>query len=262
MARSDSPPVVRLVRKLLGVLSKEEVVLEEGIAKSLKKRGKKIQAMRVDAIITVGGDGTVLHANREAQNVPILGINMGGTGFLADVSPAEAEGAIEKLLAGELRVRERARVRVEIGKRRLPDALNEIMIASAIPGKTLAFRTFVDGKIVYDMKGDGIIVATPTGSTAYAWAAGGPIVDPRLSILLLTPVCASRPGIPPIVVPASSRIELELVRRDRPALVVVDGKSLAKAKPGERLIFHVSENPARFFEWKGEFYRKLKEKLW
>jgi len=259
VARPDLPEAIKFTRRVLKLVSKADVVLERGIATKLGKRGVPIRAMKVDAIVTIGGDGTVLLAQQKAPDVPMLGINMGGRGFLADVGPAEVREALRKLLGGELPIRERAKLAVEIAGKRLPDALNEAVVRAASMGHMLAYRVLVDGQVVEATRGDGVIVATPTGSTAYSLAAGGPIIDLRLDALVVTPVCTSHPYVAPLVVPGDSRIEVEIVRRD--ATVIVDGQFIAKVEPGDKLLFYRSEKSAKFLGWGDEFYRRIREKL-
>ena len=261
VARPDLPEAVKLVRATLRQLSKAEVKLAPEIAAKLGKRGIPIADMAVDAIVTVGGDGTVLVAQQQAPAVPVLGINMGGTGFLADVSPSDAPKALKGLLAGKLPIEKRMRLAAEIAGKRLPDALNEAVVRAASPSRMLMFQISVDGKVAERTRGDGVIIATPTGSTAYALAAGGPIIDPRLEVFVVVPICTSRPRAAPLIVPADSRIEVELLRPDRKALVVIDGQFTLEVDPSEKLVFYRSDKPARFFKFGGEFYQKVREKL-
>ncbi|MDI6642548.1 MAG: NAD(+)/NADH kinase [Candidatus Hodarchaeaceae archaeon] len=250
-----------MVREVVRALRGEEVLLEPSLARNLRKRPGTVQALRrSDAIITVGGDGTVLFAQRLAPNVPILGINLGGRGFLADVSPNDAQRALRMLRAGKLQLVERERLAAVARGRRLPDALNDVVVCSAQAGKTVALRVSIDGKLAMEVRGDGVIVATPTGSTAYAHAAGGPVIDPRLKVALVVPICPSHPGPSPLIAPVDSRIEVEPTQPGRDALVIVDGNPAAKLRYREKIKIHRSDNPARFFEW-SEFYRKSREKL-
>jgi NAD+ kinase len=261
VARLEIPGALEIVRKMIDLLSTEEILLESKVAKKLGKPQGTVRAFRkADAVVAVGGDGTVLFAQRLAPNVPILGINLGEKGFLADVKPSEVEQALLKLKAGKLQLVERSRLAGTAHGRRLPDALNDVVVFSATAGKTLAVEVTVDGEAVMDVRGDGIIAATPTGSTAYAHAAGGPVVDPRLKVTLLVPICPSHPRPAPLVVPMDSRIELEPSRPGRDAQVIVDGLPAAKLRCGEKLTLSCSKNPALFFRW-GEFYRKVREKL-
>ncbi len=261
VARPEIPGALKMVRKLMGLLAKEEIVLEPRLARTLRKRPGGVQALKkADAIITAGGDGTVLFAQRLAPNVPILGINFGGRGFLADVNPNEVQRALKLLLAGRLQLAERERLAAMAHNKRLPDALNDVVVCSAQVGKTVALRVSVNDKLAMEVRGDGVIVATPTGSTAYAHAAGGPIIDPRLRVILVVPICASQPRPNPLILPADSRVEVESIRPGRDALVIVDGNLATKLRYRERARVRRSDNPARFFEW-GEFYHKTREKL-
>lgn len=261
IARTELPGALKLVRSVLRFLSKEEVLLERRVARKLGKRGVTARALqKADAIVTIGGDGTILFAQRQAPETPILGINLGGRGFLADVKPNEAQRALRMLVTGKLPIVEREKLVGEAAGKKLPDALNDVVVYSAKVGKTLTLRISVDGKLTSDVKGDGVIVATPTGSTAYALAAGGPVIDPRLKVFVVVPICPSYLNPNPLVVPIDSRIEIEPTRPERGAFVIVDGQIAAKLKPGEKAKFHRSDKPARFFEW-GEFYCKVREKL-
>lgn len=261
VARLEIPGALKLVRKVIGLLSKEEILLERDLARKIRKRPGTTQAFRsADALITIGGDGTVLFAQRLAPNAPILGINMGARGFLADVKPAEVPRAVRGLLAGKLQIVERERLAGAVRKKRLPDALNDVVVSSANAGKTLAVKISVDGETVMGFRGDGVIVATPTGSTAYAHAAGGPVVDPRLRSILIVPICPCQPRPAPLIVPMDSDVEVVPTRPGRDAQVTVDGISVSKLKCGESIRLRRSENPALFFKW-GEFYSKMMERL-
>jgi len=261
VARLEIPEALKIARKVLKLLAKEEILLERGLAKKLRKRGVEARMLRkADAIITIGGDGTVLFAQQQAPETPILGINLGERGFLADVKPNEAERALRMLATGELPIVERERLVGEAAGKRLPDALNDAVVCSAQAGRTLTLKVSVDGKVALDVRGDGVIVATPTGSTAYALAAGGPVIDPRLKVFVVAPICPSHPKTNPFVVPINSRIEIELTRPERKAFVIVDGQVAAKLEPREKTTLYRSKRPARFFKW-GEFYRNVREKL-
>jgi NAD+ kinase len=261
VARPDLPGAVELAREILEALPGEEIVLERQTAAKLGRRGIAIESAKVDAIVAIGGDGTVLATHQRAPQIPILGVNMGGTGFLADVPPDKALEAVRKLSAGQLPIHERTKLAAAVGGERLPDALNEVVVRAASPGRTLMFDVFVDGELAMSAKGDGVIISTPTGSTAYALAAGGPIVDPRLEAMVVVPICTSRPRASPLVVPMSSRIRVELPERGKDALAIVDGQFTSKIEAGGRLELKRSESPARFFAWADEFYRKVREKL-
>jgi NAD+ kinase len=257
----EIPGALEIVRKAMGLLSTEEILLERKVAKKLGRPAGDLRAFKkADAVVAVGGDGTVLFAQRLAPNVPVLGINLGEKGFLADVRPREVGQALARLKAGNLQVVERDRLAGVVRGKRLPDALNDVVVFSATAGKTVALKVSIDGEVAMDVRSDGVVVATPTGSTAYAYAAGGPVIDPRLKAILVVPICPSHPKSTPLVVPIDSRIEIEPTRTGRDAQVIVDGLSVARLRCGEKITLSCSEKPALFFRW-GEFYRKVKEKL-
>jgi NAD+ kinase len=261
VARTDIPGTIEVVRNIVSVLGGEEITFEPGLAKRLGKRPGKIGEMKkCDAIITVGGDGTVLFAQRIAPNVPVLGINLGMRGFLAEVGQKEMRRAIKAMRSGSLKVVERDRLTAVSGKKILPDALNEVVVFTARTGKTVSLRASVDGEVAMEMRGDGLIVATPTGSTAYALAAGGPLIDPHLKAMAVVPICPSYPRSSPLVVPMSSQIEVETTRPGRDALLILDGAPAGRLSCGEKVKISRSSNPARFFEF-CNFYQKSREKL-
>ena len=235
--------------------------MERNLAIKLGETPSTTQALRTcDAIITLGGDGTVLYAQRLAPNVPILGINLGGRGFLADVNPGEIKRVLKAMTAGGLKIVERERLSAEVENRGLPDALNDVVVFSETPGRTVVLRVSIDGDVAMEMSADGLIVATPTGSTAYAHAAGGPLVDPRLKAILIVPISPSHPRPSPLIVPIHSRVEVEPIRPGRDALIIIDGNPEGKLGYQKKALITKSNHPAHFFELT-KFYQKTREKL-
>lgn len=261
VARLDLPLALDLVRKLLRTFPRESFVLEKRLATELGERGEEVGRMEVDALLTIGGDGTLLGAHFLAPHLPILGIHMGKKGFLAEVSLPEAEHAVREMLGGKLEVERRMALATEVEGERLPDAINDAFLSWFTPGRSISFKLSLDGKTLYEARGDGLVVATPTGSTGHSLSAGGPVVEPTMEALLLTPLCTS-PSIPCMVVPSSRRVEVEVVRADNLASLALDGHFVRKIEPGEKLLFSKSERPALFLRWRGNFYERLREKIW
>lgn len=262
VSRFDMEEALELAKQIVNEFPDSDLLLDEGSANSLgRSDGIPISEMNeFDALISIGGDGTVLHTQQKAPGAPILGINMGQTGFLADVPPEKASDAVKKLIKNELEISELLKLSVETSGERLPDALNEAVVRSAEPGSALNFKINVDKNEVEEIKGDGLIVSTPTGSTAYALAAGGPIIDPRLKAFVLVPVSA-RPSRTPLVVPTDCEIKMSLSPPKGNANIIVDGRVVGEAESGESVIFGLSENTAKFFDYENNFYRKVREKL-
>jgi len=261
VARLDLPPALDMVKRLLALAPEGSLVLEERLAERLGREGKRVEEMEVEALLTVGGDGTLLQAHHLAPHLPLLGIHMGRRGFLAEVPPSEAEEALRKLLAGELEVERRMALATLVGGERLPDAINEACLAWLFPGKSLSFRVEVDGELLYEARGDGLVVSTPTGSTGHSLSAGGPVVEPGLEALVLSPLSVF-PRLYSLVLPASRRVGVEVLRADYEASVVVDGYVSRRVQEGERILFFKSERPVSFLKWKGSFYEKLRERKW
>src|SRR5262249_23892969 len=165
----------------------------------------------IDALVCFGGDGTLLQAAGLVgdHGVPVLGVNLGTMGFLVPFAPSEARSALERALAGELPLEERMRLAVDIqkdGQVTTRAALNDAVLAQGSMARLVELIAMLDGQEVAHYKADGLIISTPTGSTAYNLAAGGPILTPTTSSFVLTPICPHTLTHRPLVVPASSRL--------------------------------------------------------
>jgi NAD+ kinase len=204
-------------------------------------------ARRADLLVVLGGDGTLLALARalEARCVPILGINLGTLGFLAEVSVDEMEPALARALAGELRLEQRMRLSVELLRGGVAQrswlALNDAVVSSAV-ARLIEIEARADGQLVTTYHADGLIVATPTGSTAYSLSAGGPILLPSLDAFLLTPICPHALTQRPLVVPDGVVLEIE-PRAGLPARLTVDGQEGGDLAPGDRVRVRRSPHP-------------------
>ena len=219
-------------------------------------------------IVAIGGDGTMLHAARMAAtaDVPLLGINRGRLGFLADVGPEQMIQSVDDALGGRCRAERRMLLAAHIladGQPIAALALNDVVVAKRETGRMVDVRTWVNGAYVNTHVGDGFIVATPTGSTAYALSCGGPIVHPSLDAVVLVPVCPHTLSDRPIVVPSASVVEIELADRfESRAQVVCDGIVLCDLDPGVRLRIERAKVNATLLHPPGhDYYRILRSKL-
>jgi NAD+ kinase len=225
-------------------------------------------ARGADLLVAVGGDGTMLHAARMAAAVavPVLGINRGRLGFLADVGPDRMLESVDDALEGrclpETRMLLEAQVQFD-GRHTSALALNDIVVAKRETGRMLDLRTWVDGTYVNTHGGDGFIVSTSTGSTAYALSCGGPIVHPSLAAIVLVPICPHTLSDRPIVVGADSIVEIELADRfEARAQVVCDGMVLSDLEPGERLrVCRATISATLLHPPDHDYYRILRSKL-
>jgi NAD+ kinase len=266
ISRCDSNEVLAMVETILTHLSsKAEVFIDIKTAEKIGHKGTPVAQMRrmgADFIISIGGDGTVLRGIQKMEDpLPVLGINMGTIGFLVDVSQGEALEAIDKVLSG-FEIEERARLSVKVNDEILPHATNEIVIITASPAKMISCRIFVDNSRMEELRSDGVVFATPTGSTAYAMSAGGPIVDPRVDGTVIVPLAPFKLSARPWVVPAKSEIWMELTVPRKEAVIVIDGQFTRKINYEDKIRITRSEKPARFVKTKKDgFYDKVRSKL-
>lgn len=201
----------------------------------------------LDLLVVLGGDGTMLGASRlvGARQIPVLGVNFGWLGYLTEFTLAELFPALEDLLNGGLAVEQRMllEVRVERGGQIIAQqrALNDAVINKAAPARMIELECFVNGHFVNSFRADGMIVATPTGSTAYSLSAGGPIVHPSMSAMLLTPICPHLLSNRPVVVPGDSHVELVFNRADGELMLTVDGQIGVELQLDDRVSLRRSE---------------------
>ncbi len=224
----------------------------------------------LDVAVSLGGDGTMLRAVDlvAGDDVPVIGVNLGHLGYLAEVEPQHLCDTLGRFFAGDYHVQERMRLTVEVStasgpkaERRAYPALNEAVLSKTPTGQIVRVDVGVDGERFTTYAADGIIVATPTGSTAYAWSAGGPIVAPDHAALLITPVAPHMLFDRSLVLPPTASIRLE-VAADRAAALSVDGRSLGLLQVGDVVTCTAASSPARVvtFEPRG-FLAILKAKF-
>ncbi len=266
ISRCDRDDVIRFVREISAFLrTRVAVLIDTKTAEIIGEKGTPVAEMRkkgAEFIISVGGDGTVLRGIQKMDDpLPVLGINMGTIGFLVDVNPEEAKEVIEKIISG-FEVEERSRLSIRVNDERLPPATNEVVIITANPAKMLSYKLFVDNSPLEELRADGVVFATSTGSTAYAMSAGGPIVDPRVDGTVIVPLAPFKLSARPWVVPAKSEIKLELTVPKKEAVIVIDGQYTRKIKEDDTILITKAEKPARFVKTReGGFYEKVRNKL-
>ena len=191
---------------------------------------------RMDLLVVLGGDGTILSVAREVnkkRSVPILGINIGNLGFLSSIEISDIDEAIEKIKCKDYTIDNRMLLECEIGEgidKKIENGLNDIVLARGTLSRMVKFRVFIDNKLYSTFKGDGLIVATPTGSTAYSYSAGGPFIYPNLDLITLTPICPHTKSIHTIVLSGSSTIEIIPEIGEEEIYVTVDGQKVTKVK--------------------------------
>jgi NAD+ kinase len=226
-------------------------------------------ATRADLVIAIGGDGTLLYAAGlvARHGVPLLGINRGRLGFLTDVMPEHLVAEVDAALQGKLIPDERpllaARLENRSGVIAAALALNDVVLQRLATGRMVDVESHIDGRYVNTHAGDGVVIASATGSTAYALSCGGPIVEPHLDVFVVAPICPHTLSNRPIIVSARCSIEIQLLdRHDSRAQLVCDGAVLAEITPGDRLrVKQASERVTLLHPVGHDYYRLLRSKL-
>ncbi len=234
VTRYTSQEALELSRKLDRRLTRRgyEVVhdLESAAAREAGGGVARTQIARfVDLLVTLGGDGTLLSVARHpAPNVPILGIDIGTLGFLTACSPGDCDEILEEALAGTARLENRRLLSVSVAEGRRPArtyrVVNDAVLGKSALARIAAIRVDVDGRTVSRYRGDGLIVSTPTGSTAYNLSAGGPILEPTMPALVLSPICPHTLSLRPLVLPDSVRLDLRVEEDATGVFLTLDGQ--------------------------------------
>ncbi len=251
-AKPRSVPAQAAARELAQWLAARgvEVLLDDTLAAG--GQGHRALAEKADLLVVLGGDGTLLSVAREigARPVPILGVNLGTLGFLAEFAPSEEREVLERVLRGDYTTVERMRldVRVARGGSELlrSHALNDAVITRADLSRMIDLEATADGVPVTTYHGDGLIVATPTGSTAYTLSAGGPILMPGARVFVLTPICPHALAQRPLVLPDTTALTITVHPRDGAARLTVDGQVALALDDGDRIEIAASAHPAHF----------------
>jgi len=258
-ANPNLPGTPGLVRRIAKLCAGHEVMLEKEIALSVGQTGMALADMDADLLLAVGGDGTILRALQVSSAV-LLGINSGSFGFLAEIVAEEVDTFVPRALRGDYRLEQRMRVKTTVDGRRQPDSLNEAVIHTAQVAKIRSFEVLVDGVTAERFRADGVIVATPTGSTSYAMSTGGPLVDPRMDAIIVTAIAPFKPSFHPFVFPAASEVRVR-VTKPKECTLVLDGQREVPLTGSEDLTFTKSEAPAKFVRFRDDFYRRVSEKF-
>jgi len=226
-------------------------------------------AERAQLVIVIGGDGTLLYAARlvAGRPTPLLGVNRGRLGFLTDVMPEDMTSSVDAALKGECQRDERPLLIAELaspsGGKRSGLALNDVVLQTHRSGHLIDFETWINGRFVNSHGGDGLVVASATGSTAYALSCGGPMREPGLDVVVVAPICPHTLSDRPILVAATSVIEVRLIDRpDSSAEVACDGRRLGKLSPGDTLTVRTAGSRITLLHPAGyDYFRLLRSKL-
>lgn len=267
VSRTDRKKAIELDKNIIEYLleNKVEIEVDNDVTKKLveyKKFNTPIEDMTSDFVICVGGDGTVLKAQHalSPKKIPILSINMGTVGFLTEVEPEEIFECMDALLSYDFFIEERLQLDVYCDDKWIT-VLNELVIMTSQPGKMLDLEISVDEETVDNVRADGLIISTPSGSTAYAMSAGGPIVDPRVDAAIIIPICPFKLNTRPKIVPADSRITVKFNKEDKFGLAVLDGVNDKEYGYMDEIKLRKSEDVAYFVRFRKNFYDSVNKKL-
>ena len=254
-----------LAREIVAFLRSRGLAAESS---SIDDEARRAQASAVDMLIALGGDGTMLRAGRIGafNGQPVLGINLGRLGFLVEVQPDGWRAALERVTAGDYAIEERMMLHAshcrDGAELRSYEALNEVVVARGTIFRPVRLQTFVDNEILTTYVADGLIVATPTGSTAYALAAGGPVLQPEMKNIALVPISPHLSFDRPLVLPPESVVDIT-VFTEHEAVFSIDGQASRPLEDRDSLRVRLSDHAARFVTLQPptHFYKTLAERM-
>ena len=264
----ELPGILRTLFRLAPSLNIEPF-LESEIAEVAGKETTLDDPNKIDALITLGGDGTLLRGARflDGHDIPILGVNLGRVGFLTSCQSDDFEPALRHLAGGEYVAQPRmalsARAISSEGETRKQwRALNDFVLHKGGFARVVRLNVFVDGESIGTYAADGVVISTPTGSTAYSLSAGGPVVVPTVESIIITPVSPHTLGIRPLVIPPDGEVTVEANESPTELLVTVDGQVGTKFVKGEKLKVRRADNPVRIVRFPGTtFFERMRAKL-
>jgi NAD+ kinase len=274
VGKSDAASLPDVLDELAAVLRRRGVAIAMDPLTAAASRTRPDAVVELDALparadlaIIVGGDGTLLSSARlmAERNVPLVGVNLGRLGFLTDIPADALEASIESILAGDFQPESRTLLYGTV--RRAGEtvfsalAMNDVVVSRGAMGSMIEFAVTVDGEFIYSLRADGLIVATPTGSTAYGLSAGGPILHPSLSAIALVPISPHTLSNRPVAIRSSSRVEITLAR-GVDARASFDVQAYWELEPGDVVCASASPRPATLLHPRGyRYFSMLRQKL-
>lgn len=274
LLNSEKPDAVRLAGEIVSRLDEKKVrvIAEHDAATAMDAPSlsrDESELARADFALVLGGDGTLLRTSRimAPAGVPMLAVRFGSFGFLADTEPSGAHEAIEKVLQGDFRIEERMMIQAAVhrGGRKISSsaALNDVVIAKGPLARMLRLDTHVSGKYISTYSADGLIVATPTGSTAYTLSAGGPLVMPKLRTIIITPICPHTLNARSLMISSEETVEVTVEGEyGDVVMLTIDGQIGIPLEPGDAISVGEAEFKARLITFgPTTFYEKLQTRL-
>ena len=270
VVRRDRPRAARLARRMIAWLGRRRVRVlvdaEAGLG-GAPLRSRAALAREADLIVVLGGDGTLLSIARLTEaRVPILGVNLGELGFLTEVVEEEAMPMLARVLAGHYELDRRMTLAARLARRGREAArcraLNDVVITNGARARIIEFAVSVDGLPLTTYRADGIIVATPTGSTAYSLSAGGPVVEPTVEVLLLSPISPHTLSNRPVVLRRNAVVRIAVGPREQDALLTIDGQEMTPLAGGDVVEVRQGRSPVSLVRSPNRtYYDVLRSKL-
>ncbi len=241
----------------------EEVFFHKELAEGLDGVGyslEELKSLDLDFMMTIGGDGTILRLLQKCD-MPVLGVNTGTVGFLTSTEVNDVDQALDRIEEESFFIDDRLRLKVYLNGEEKGDSTNEVVVHSNQIAKIRGFKVSQGDVELDKFRADGLIVATPTGSTSYAMSAGGPIVDPSVEAFVMVPISPYELATKPYVVPVDKKVKVELTEKDKPCLMVLDGQKEFEVKSEDIVEVEVSETRSKFIKFEKDFYERVKKKL-
>ena len=276
VGNTNKPPVKSVIKEFVKYLkqSQTSVIYDRALVEFLDfvKPDQTIDIKQLgchcDMVVTFGGDGTILSTAQHVgkADVPILGVNIGGLGFLAEVLVEELEETVALLLQQKYTIINRMVLQIELEKKDKRNltfhAFNDLVVDKGPKPRLIYIKTFVNNTFLNTYRSDGIIVATPTGSTAYSLSAGGPLLMPDMQAILVTPICPHSLTVRPVILSEDSEIKVTILPDQDPALINIDGQRTETLEPGESVIIRKAGYKIKWISTgKRDFFEILRTKL-
>jgi NAD+ kinase len=250
VCKRQQPQALPTVRQIVRLIEKRdiEVFLDPETSRALKRRPRGTRTPP-DLYVVLGGDGTLLSVARSiaAHPRPILGVNLGGLGFLAEIGPEEAREVLDEVLSGHFELEQRMALEVALMRSRRTivrqRVLNDVVINKSAVARIIGMDLKLDGHFVTVYRADGLIVATPTGSTAYSLSAGGPVIQPDMEAVVIAPICPHTLTMRPLVVPAQTKVEIALRTGGSEVYLTLDGQVGYPLRAHDRVKVKRSHDP-------------------
>ncbi len=275
IANVELPEVTEPLKRLCRFLEKEgySVALESKTALLVANNTLPVfdyldEELKLDLVVVVGGDGSMLSVGRSVAelNIPLLGVNRGRLGFLTDIQPDDMENQLIRVLAGDYIASNRFLLEISLSRKgekiNSGEAINDVVVHPGSSLRMMEFELYIDKQFVYSQRSDGLIVSTPTGSTAYALSGGGPILHPNLDAIVLVPMNPHTLSSRPVVVGGDSSIEIKLGLRNEHSMVTCDGQNDLIPQPGDVICIEKKMQPLRLIhQADNSFYATCRTKL-